>query len=295
MPWAAYTTIIMITVETAEELIESSKPPRGWWRGSRIALLGVGMILGASIARPDWLDRVGLPEWILPQALVLGLAILLTLSSLRQRRLARLMLQAFEAVQLKEWKSASGALLELLRNPIKYAQARAESLLALATVAESQHSYDTAQRLYEEVLIERKASPLQLHTTRVALAAVMLRTSQVADAVDLIDRLEKEDLPAPLRAQVEMLNLFREVYMGQAAEHVHRAEDRRRLFRDYLGTRAGYGYGLLAAAFDRADNDERARQSWHDATILVKPEELIDRFSELDPISRKYPHAERPL
>ncbi|MHC4795756.1 MAG: hypothetical protein ACYTF1_03845, partial [Planctomycetota bacterium] len=96
-------------------------------------------------------------------------------------------------------------------------------------------------------------------------------------------------------AQVELLSLFREVIMGQAAEGLEHAEQRSKLFRDHLSTRAGFGYGLLAAAYDRADRPGKAKKYWHDATMLVRPGELIERFSELKAISEKYPATEHIL
>ena len=80
--------------------------------------------------------------------------------------------------------------------------------------------------------------------------------------------------------------------MGQAADALEKAEERTKLFRDYLSTRAGYGYALLAAAFDRAGRTDSAGKYWHDATILVSPGELLERFGELKTVADKYPSAE---
>ena len=123
----------------------------------------------------------------------------------------------------------------------------------------------------------------------------MLRTGQTADAVTLIDRLILQDLPGPLRAQVELLALFREVVMGHTHESVTRAEERVTLFRTHLSTRAGFGYALLAVAFERADQPAVARRYWHDATLLVPVKELVKRFGELEPIADRYPAVEYPL
>jgi hypothetical protein len=198
------------------------------------------------------------------------------------------MLKSIEAVQLKQWAEARQALFQLLRYPIRHTQARAESLLALAAVAESDHDYDTSQHIYESLLAEGQLDPIQQHTTNVALAAVMLRNGQTTDAVSLIDRLVKADLPEPLRAQVELLSLFREVIMGQAADNIERAEQRRELFRKHLSTRAGYGYGLLAMAFDLANRPDEAQRYWQDATLLIRPAELLERFAELKIVAAKY-------
>ena len=281
-----------MTIETIDRLIASSRPRRGLLRGSRLALLGLGALLGAYLADPDLFSPTRVPVWLLPQIVLLILAVLILQTAVKQRRLVKLMLAGFEAVQLRQWDQARDVLVRLLRHAVTPAQARAESLLSLASVAEADRQFDAAQRIYEAVLVENAADPLQLHTARVALAAAMLRTDQTADAVDLIDRLARVELPAALRAQVELLSLFREVTMGQADAGLARAEQRAELFRHHLSTRAGFGYGLLAAAFDRANQPAQAQRYWHDATLLIRPKELLERFEELAPIAAKYPAAE---
>jgi len=173
--------------------------------------------------------------------------------------------------------------------------ARIQSLLALAAVTDADHEYEASQRIYEHILEEGLASPIQRHTAQVALGVTMLRTGQTADAVTLIDRLVLQDLPEPLRAQVELLALLREVVMGHTHESVTRADERVKLFRAHLGTRAGFGYALLAAAFERANQPDAARRYWHDATLLVPVKELVNRFGELEPIANRYPAVEYPL
>lgn len=285
----------MITLEQTESLMASSRPRAPWRRGATIGLLGLAMLLGALLAKPDLLGAAGPASWLAPQILLLMVIVLAIRNTTRQRRLAGLMMEAFEAVQLREWKRAGEVLGQVLRYPLPYPAARAESLLALAAVVEADHSYDVSQRIYESILTDKAADPLQLHTASVALAAAMLRTGQTTDAVDLIDRLARVDLPGPLRAQIELLSLFREVTMGQTHDSIERAGQRRQLFQTHLSTRAGYGYALLAAAFDRAHRPDEARRYWHDATLLVRPRELVERFAEVGPVAEKYAAAEAAL
>jgi hypothetical protein len=212
----------------------------------------------------------------------------------KQREVARYVQESVEAVQLRQWPRAWQSLRHLLRRPVPHPTVRAESLLALAAVAEAGESFDVSQRIYESVLEERQADPVQLHTARVGLGAAMLRTGQTTDAVGLIDRLEREELPGSLRAHSELLALFREITMGHAADRLDRAEERRELFRRHLGTRAAYGYALLAAAFDITSHTQQARQYWHDATLLLSSEDLVRRFSELKRVAAKHPAATVP-
>ena len=284
-----------MNVETVNQLIASSQPQSRLWRGPTLILLGLSILLGAVWADPGLLRLSGSASWMLPQLLLIAIFILIVRDAIRQRRADQLMRAVFEAVQLHHWAQARESLNLLLRSPIRRPVARAQSLLALAAVTDADHEYEASQRIYEHILEEGLASPIQKHTAQVALGATMLRTGQTADAVTLIDRLILQDLPGPLRAQVELLALFREVVMGHTHESITRAEERVTLFRTHLSTRAGFGYALLAAAFELADQPAVARRYWHDATLLVPVKELVKRFGELEPIADRYPAVEYPL
>jgi len=281
----------MVTIQTVDRLIQSSRARRGL-RGSGLILLGLSMMLGALLADPGLLG-IG-PRWggLVAQLLLLAIFGMLARWAWLQRRLSRQLVQVFEAVQLQHWEQVGPLLETILSHPVRHGQARCELLLSLATLAEAEHEYDAAQRALEAVLEEQRGDALQLHTARVALAAVMFRTGQTTDAVALIDRLHRVEIPEPLKAQVELVALFRELVMGQAQDNLAAAGERRRLFREHLSTRAGYGYGLLAAAFDRANQPVEAGRYWHDATLLVRPEELLGRFRELEAVAGRYPRAQ---
>ena len=124
----------------------------------------------------------------------------------------------------------------------------------------------------------------------------MLRTGQTTDAVTLIDKLTRVEMPEPLKAQVELVELFREVVMGQRPTPWARPSNGGGCSANISARGAAYGYGLLAAAFDRANQPDAAGRYWHDATLLVSPAELLRRFRELEPVAARYPRAaEVPL
>ncbi len=172
---------------------------------------------------------------------------------------------------------------------------RTQSLLALAVVAETDQHYEASQRIYEHILEIGIGGPLQRHSAEVALAAAMLRNGQTTDAVTLINRLSLQNLPEPLKAQVELLTLLREIMMGHGDEAVLRVDQRKELFRCHLSTRAAYGYALFAAAFDRVRRPEAAGRWWHDATLLMTVPELLRWCPELKTVAGRYPAVESPL
>lgn len=284
----------MVSRELAEKLVRASRPLRGL-HGSRMVLLGVGLLLGAALARPEYLSQTGIPLWVWPHLVLLFILAVILLKLLHQQRQARLMLAAFESLQLQDWEQARRHLTRLLAKPVRHAPARTEALLGLGSLAEIGRNYDVAQQVYQAILDEAVANPVQMLMTRMALATTLLRTGQTTDAVDMIDRLSRTSLPDSLKAHVELVSLFREVVMGQAADELDKADRRRALFREHLGTRAGYGYGLLAAAYDHANQPDLAQRYWEDATLLIRADTLVERFGELAPLAARYVAVEHVL
>jgi len=285
----------MMTLAEVEQLLRRSQPASGPWRGATAALLGLSMLLGALLADPALVPVAPEYRWLVPHLVLACMAAVVLIRLAGQRRLAGRLRRAFEAVQLEDWPAGEAELRRALNAPVGPPAVRTEALLALAAVAEAGRRPEVAARLYEAVLEQRCGEPLQLHAARVALATILLRQGQITDAVNMIDRLDRCDLPEALRAGVEMLVLLRELTLGHSGEALDRAPRRRALFRRHLGTRAGYGYALLAAAFDRAGREDEARRFWHDATMLLRPAALTARFEELAPLALRYPAAERPL
>jgi hypothetical protein len=285
----------MITTETVEQLIDSSRPRAQIGRGPVLILIGLIALAATLWLSPEAFGSEGALTWLLPQGVLIVVIVLLVRTARRQRDTARLMTAGIEAVQLRRWDEAREHLVPLLRRQMSHPRARTASLLALAAVAEADRNYVASQRIYETVLAEEAGDPLQRHVARIALVASMFRNGQTADAVSLSDRLARTELSGALKAQIELLMLFREVVMGQTTDGIERADERRQLFRAHLGTRAAYGYGLLATVFDRAEQPEQARRDWLSATLLVRPGELVERFGELESVARKYPATEWPL
>jgi len=285
----------MISLKTAHELLERSRHRPVWSSPYTAVLLLLGMALGAMLANPKSLTENRLLELLLPQALLAVIAGALWTRAKRQRQIAAALTSAWEAIQLKDWDRAEQELVALLRRPTRPASARIHSLMMLAAVADNRKEYGVSQEILASVLGEPGLEAGTRYAARIALAGTALLSQQLTDAVRMIDNLSREEVPEPIRAQVELLDLFRHVVMGQVQDAVENVEERRALFRRRLGTRAGYGYALLAAALDRAGQAERAAELWRDATLLIRPTELLDRFGELASVARKYPATEWPV
>ncbi len=261
-----------------------------------VVALGTALLV-ASLVFAALVPRWGLPEElrILPWLFVLALMTAGWVRGRRQRALRRDIQQASEHVQLEQWDDADTLLDRIMCQRIHLRSLRGQVFMLWAAVSERRHDHERAGRIYQTLALRRAGDPLLLQQANVALAASKLRTGELTDAVELIGRLERVQMPQPLRAACDLVRLFQQVLMGQIDDAVSNIGDRREVFRRQLSTQAGYAYGLLAAAMHHGGHADDAARLWRDATILIKPERLVQDFDLLKPISRSYPPAEHPI
>lgn len=285
----------MISPELTLELIERSRPRRRLVGGHLPLLVLVGLLLGVILAGPA---VPGVPPRLIPAVPVLLVLLVVVATRWRMRRQqdrADLWKRANEAVLLEEWSSARQRLSDLLSRPVQSATVRTQGLLGLAAIADHCHEYQSSQLLYEQVLEDGAGQPAQLHAAAIGMAVAMLRNEELTSAVRVIDQLARQDWPRPWKAHLELLRLFREVVMGQYDDVLASAASRCELFREYLSTRSGYGYGLMALGYHRRGRSEVAGRLWRDATLLIAPAKLLDRFPMLSELAEQYTPCEVPL
>ncbi|MFQ5423318.1 MAG: hypothetical protein ACE5F9_04995 [Phycisphaerae bacterium] len=284
--------------EGVAELIETrlaATEPRSWRLGTQTLMTGgvAGLAVLALFAQ-----RWGLPTAVsvaVPWLLVLGLLGTSWLVGKRQRALRRDILAASDHGQLEQWGAAVDILNRVMRRPIRPRSLRGEAFLLWATLAERDRHFEDAARLYEALLLRRIGDATQLQRANIALAGAKLRIGELADAVDLIGRLERVPMPRPLRALCDLIRLYQQVSMGHMEDAVSNMEERRAAFRRDLSTQAGYAYALLAAARHHLGQADEAGRLWRDATLLIKPERLVWDFDLLRSVSAAYAAAEHPV
>ncbi|MFQ5430479.1 MAG: tetratricopeptide repeat protein [Phycisphaerae bacterium] len=213
----------------------------------------------------------------------------------RRRRDKRTLSRAWEQVQLEDWDGAEATLSELLERPIHAASDRCQAFRLLAEVAEHAGQYEAAAQVYETLLLQRIGDGYQLQEVQLASCAIKLRNEELTDAVRLIERLARVPMPPALKAVHDLIRLYQQVFMGHFDDAVEKAEERRKLYRRHLSTRAGYGYGLLAAAMHHLGRREEASRLWADATTLIRADELVRSYALLGTVSKDYPATEHPV
>ena len=283
----------MIELAEVEVLIRSSKPAARPISGATAILLGGSMLLGGLVAKPDLLSGLGPVSLLIPHLAMTVLILVILQTSRKQRQMLTDIRTTHELMQLRQWEAALGLARRRLARPVRWPRARVELLLAAAGAAESQGRHDAAQRIYEHVIEQRQADPMQAFHSHLSLAVAMLRTGQVSDGISMIDRLERQ-APKVARPALELLSLVREVLMGQAADRADRIEERRGLFRHLFTPAAGYGYALLAVCCEATGRAQEAAELWGDATCLLPAEELTSRYPELQGLAGRLPATRWP-
>ncbi|MBN2560479.1 MAG: hypothetical protein JXQ75_06080 [Phycisphaerae bacterium] len=266
-------------------------------RGSYFLLGLVALVVAGLMFLPAFGSRLGLPDVISVLLVVLSVSLLLLggwLVGRRQRRCRQMILRAWEHVQLEEWDAAPAILDVVMQRPIRSSSDRGQAFMLLAAIAEHEGRYDRAAEIYETLLLGRIGAPLHLQQAQIALAAAKVRNQELTDAVDLLGRLEQVPMPQSLKAALDVVRLFQQVFMGQHEDAVQEYETRRELYRRHLSTHAAYGYGLLAAAMHHLGRGAEAARLWRDATMLVEASRLVEEYGLLAPIAEAYPETKKP-
>ncbi len=253
----------------------------------------IGLVIVALSAR-----RWGLPEFVglaIPWIMVFGLMLAGSIVGRRQRDIRRKIQEASDLIQLDSWVAAGEILEGVMQRQIRSRTHRGQAFLLGASLLERERDYAAAAQIYETMSLRRIGDPLQLQQAAISLAAAKLRTSELTDAVALIGRLERVEMPQPMRAACDLVRLFQQVSMGHFEDAVGNIDERLEAFRRQLSTQAGYAYGLLATAMHYLGKAEDAGRLWRNATLLIRPERLMESFDLLRIVSKEYAATERPL
>lgn len=284
--------MLALDASSIERYFEATEPRRG----DRYLFLAMAMVLILMLMiLPAYGDRLGIPDLlgVLLVGALLGLLVAVGWGQRwKHRRLRQLLILADECEQLREWDKVPVLLERVFGKPIMSSLDRAEAFLLLAGAARHAHHYEAAGQIYETLMLRQMGSLAQVRQAEIGLATVKIRNQELTDAVNLLARLEKVDLPPGLRAGLDLVRLIQQVYMGHCADAVQELPQRHDLYRRCLSTSAAEGYGLLAYALHTLGRTAEAARWWADATALIDSERLVREHSLLADLARQYPATE---
>ena len=267
--------------------------------GASWALLGMGVVV-VSLGVLALLRAFGatMPGWLWSVVfwmLVGVLGALLVFSSRQQRWALRSVEQASYLIKLMNFSTATAELGWCLGIRGCSPLARATGLIELGQICLAANHSDLAEQAFSSAQRMRASlSAASQWQTDLGLAEAKLRCDQLTDADKLITHLRHQELPQPWQSKLNLLACLQRLYMGHLDDIVAQADDLWHRFREHLGTEAGFGYGLLAAAFDQCGQAQAAGRFWSDATLLIGPQMLGQRYPELKLLTDKYESTQWP-
>ncbi len=235
---------------------------------------------------------------VLVLGLLLGLMAVLWFMGrtlLQRQRIEMAQLETIEEMmQLRRWPEAAMLLVGLLMQPMRTHGGRVQGLIFLSAVLARMHQFDEVIRLDDQLLREVQLDDVTLHAIKAGRAMAMLRQDHLFDADRAIGDLRR-DKAAGESAILALVELYRDVKTGHAAEAVELFNAKKTLIRNQLGHRLADAYALLAKAHDFMGQSDLARESFAKATLLSPIWELQRRYPEVTSLAAKYaPHPAPP-
>jgi hypothetical protein len=210
----------------------------------------------------------------------------------RQQRQEQQRLEAVEElVQLRRWDQAAATLDGLLSRPTRTNAARVQALVYLCSVLARYHRFADVMTVQQFLLEHANFDATATHSLKLMRTMAMLHEDHLFDADRAINELRRE---APESAGLALVEIYRDVKTGHAAEAIDLFRSRLPALRAQLGTRLGDAYALVARAHDLLGQEAEAAAEYERATLLAAAEELIRRYPELVAMKDKYRAAEAP-
>ncbi len=285
------------------DLIASSRPGRKLTKIGTFILIGFILLIWSLFTSAET-EQGRLIHMLLSLAILVGLGISVIRSVTRRKVLAKCSQQASDLCLQEKWSQAIEPLRRLLAKPVPSAQIRYQGLLELAGVAEHTERLEGAAEIYEAITQEQPQGLLG-SLALIGKAIVLLKLDQLADADAIIRRLEVSVQSRSLKSLVVLARLYQQIKTGHYAEALADKSSKCELARVGMSTKAAYVYALLALGCRRqemaASVEQAAGESpvtgceaellWQQATMLLGPDILLEKFPELAELKEAYASA----
>ncbi len=286
------------------ELIASSRPRRKPTKLGTFVLIGFVLLILSLLASADT-EQGQLIRLLLSSAILICLGISAVMSVMRRKVLAKCSQQVSDLCLQEKWSQAIEPLRQLLGQPVPLAQIRYQGLLELAGVAEHTGQLEGAAEIYEAIAQEQPHGLLG-SLAMVGKAIVLLKLDHLADADTIIRRLEVSVQSQSLKSLVMLGRLYQQIKTSHYCDALTDSSDKCELARIEMSSKAAYVYALLSLACRHqqisASSDESTNNSpesggpnaevlWQQATMLLGPDILVEKFPELSELRQAYPSA----
>jgi hypothetical protein len=284
---------MFIDVQT---LLETSRPRQGigWFRYTVPAVILT--VLAMMIFGQRTADSQQTVEALssICMVLLLGGISLVNYLQVRAARIEQVRLEAAEElVQLRRWPQAAMLLQAVLSHPARTPLARLQALLCLCSVAARYHRFEDVSLITDHLLDTLPLDATVAHMVKLSRAMALLRQDRLFDADRAIVDLRRWP-QASESAGLALVEIYRDVKTGHAAEALELVAAKRELIRRQLGHRLADALVLSAQAHDMLGQSEPARADYESAALLAPAVELHRRYPETAELSVKYPVPAAP-
>lgn len=284
-----------------QTLLERSQPrPRPAWALYALAGFVVLALLsgsGGTHPTPGQL-AVQVTSALLMLCLMAGTGMAIWYSLRRYRAEQQDIQVVEELIQLRRWQEAAIAVDGQLSRPARTPVHRVQMLLCLASVLARYHRFDDALAVHEYLLSHVRLDPAGEYALKLGRAMAMLREDHLLDADRAIGQLRRHPAvqgPHGATGGLALVEIYRDVKTGHAAEAIEIFGRKLTALRDQLGHRVADAYALAARAYDMLGRAAEAQSAWADATILAPAGELVRRYPEVEPVSVRYVASIAPV
>jgi tetratricopeptide (TPR) repeat protein len=286
-------------------LLEASQPRvRASWFVPGISVLLVLAFGSAYLSSKSaqWKSAIDVISGLLMIGIIIVMGLVMW-TTIRRQRDERARIEAIEElVQLRRWQQAAAMLRDVLSQPTVSPNGRVQYLLFLASVLARYNRFDDAIAVQNHLMENVDLDPSTLHALRLGRAMAMLREDHLVDADRAINDLRRdvsravsaaerdENPPAetPVSAGLSLIEMYRDVKTGHAAEAIEMFNRTLPAMRKQLGHRVADAHALAAKAYDLLGDSLNAQANWERATVLSPEIELLRRYPELSGLSSKY-------
>lgn len=256
--------------------------------GVLIAFMIIGSKGSSHLRQPlQWLTLLGVVG-------VLGAGAWASTAAVHRRRREQQALDDVEElIQLRQWEPAAQRVEALLGVPSTSPRFRAQALLELAAILMRYERFEDAIAVHTHLLENEPLDDASSYVIRMSRAMAMLREDHLLDADRAIADLKRRSAGNVSGLQA-LIELYRDVKTGHAAEALELIDERLPLIRKQMGHRVADAHALHARALDMLDRKEEAAAAFERATLLAPAGELLRRYPDLRPMFDRYTPAPAP-
>jgi len=217
---------------------------------------------------------------MLPWLMLLGVMVYFAVRVRRQQALDQQVRRINEQAMLRHTADALRGAWQLLPQLTTHPQAHGQTVSIMAGTFLHAQAYEQTIVVCDYLLPHVPPDHPARHFLRLQRVLALLHLDRLADADDALRKLHKADLGSTESAMLDIAQLYQQIKTHHYDDAVHESGHMIERLRP-LGVDAGFGYAMLACAYQHVDEPEFAEKWWARATMLLRPGVIFHAIPEL--------------